>query len=512
MQQFVNSPQLGGDQPGKSRPLFFVRLVFAFACGAAMPFAYAPYDLKWLAVLALAGWMLLMLPGRAGAIGYAFGLGWFGLGAWWLAPTLHTFGPLPWIWSGLAVVCVGAVLAAFPALLAWCAQLLAGGVRGRMLLLLPLLAVGEEWLRGHLLTGLPWTPPGSLLLDTPAIGLAAWLGVYGASLLPFGLAASIAALLSGSGVRQGFVALLILLGAGYFAPQAWQADGAVHRVALVQANIPQDLKWDAAFLERTMERYAALSEQAAQRSDLIVWPEAAVPMFLEHAPDWSQWLLEHMQAWDRPLLFGGLKLADEGAVGGEPSGAGAHNGLFLYTPGSTALQFVGKQHLVPFGEYVPSWIPLLHKLVPGIADFRPTDDAGVLQPMGGRYGSLVCYEAIFPEQARSRAQTASVLVNVTNDAWYGKTPASWQHMQAARMRAVETGRYLLRAANTGVSAIIAPDGRVVSSIPWFTEGVVYGEYRDSSARTFYLKNGDTPLLLLLIPLLIITIYPRRLTR
>jgi len=499
MQQFDNPPAIN------SRLLLMLRLLAAFACGAAMPFAYAPYDLKWLAIVALSGWILLMLPGRAWATGYAFGLGWFGLGAWWLAPTLHTFGPLSWVWAGLAVACVGAALAVFPALLGWSASRLAMGESGRMLLLLPLLAVGEEWLRGHLFTGLPWTPLGSLLLDTPAIGWAAIVGVYGAALLPVGLAAAVAALLAGIASRQALTALTVLLLAAYFAPQPYHADGPVHRVALVQADIPQRLKWDADFLDNTMQRYARLSAEAAPKSDIIVWPEAAVPLFLERSPEWGQWLLEHMQAWNRQVLFGGLKLDADGT-------GGAHNGLFLYTPGSSTLQFVGKQHLVPFGEYVPGWIPFLHKLVPGIADFRPTEDNGVLQPDGGRYGSLVCYEAIFPEQGRQRAQTAKVLVNVTNDAWYGKTPATWQHMQAARMRAVETGRFLLRAANTGVSAIIAPDGRVVRSIPWFTQGVVYGEYRDSTAETPYLRRGDALLLYLLLPLLLIVIYPRRLMR
>jgi len=500
--QFESAPLI------ENRLFVSLRLLAAFACGAAMPFAYAPYDLKWLAILALTGWLLLLLAGRAWATGYAFGLGWFGLGAWWLAPTLHTFGPLPWFWAGLAVACVGAALAVFPALLAWAAGLLAGAERGRLLLILPLLAVGEEWLRGHLFTGLPWTPLGSLLLDTPAVGWAAWVGVYGATLLPVGIAAALAALLAGCGGRQSLAALFVLLCAGYFAPQPYQPDGAVHRVALVQADIPQDQKWDADFLNMSMQRYADLSEVAAAKSDIIIWPEAAVPLFLEQAPGWSQWLLEHMQAWNRQVLFGGLKLADD--IGGNSSGSGAHNGLFLFTPGSTDLQFVGKQHLVPFGEYVPGWIPFLHKFVPGIADFRPTDDAGVLQPSAGRFGSLVCYEAIFPEQAWQRAQTARVLINVTNDAWYGKTPASWQHMQAARMRAVETGRYLLRAANTGVSAIIGADGRVLHSMPWFQAGVVYGEYRDATKQTPYLKRGDSSLLYLLIPLLIIVIYPRRL--
>ncbi|MDQ6986286.1 MAG: apolipoprotein N-acyltransferase [Mariprofundaceae bacterium] len=479
-----------------------LRLLAALLCGTAMPFAFSPYDYKWLAIAALTGWILL-LNGRGFALGYAFGLGWFGVGAWWLAPTFHTFGPLAWIWAIAAAFAVGAALAVFPALLAWLSLRLAGS-RERMLLLLPLLAVGEEWVRGHIFTGLPWTPLGSLLLDTPAIGWAAWFGVYGATLLPVGLAAALAGVLISGKPARAFALLVLIIIACVAAPSPYMAEGKKHRVALVQASIPQQLKWDAGFLNDTMERYARLSREAAQRSDLIVWPEVAIPLFLERAPEWRQWLMAQMRDWGKPLLFGGLKLGDDGRS--------AYNGLYLFQPGVDELEFVGKRHLVPFGEYVPSWIPFLHALVPNIGDFKATGDSGTLPANAGRYGSLICYEAIFPEQGRYRAAQASVLVNVTNDAWYGRTPATWQHLQAARMRAVENGRYLLRAANTGVSAIIAPDGAVVQSMPWFEQGVVYGEYRESWVQTPYLRRGDMPLLALLLPLLIIVLYPRRLSR
>ncbi len=479
-----------------------LRFLAALACGAAMPFAYAPYDYKWLAIAGLSGWLLLLLRGSGFSLGYAFGLGWFGIGAWWLAPTFHNFGPLAWPWAVLATFAVGGVLAVFPALMAWLGLRLAGKQIYRILLLMPLLAVGEEWLRGHVFTGLPWTPLGSLLLDTPAIGWAAVFGVYGAGLLPVALAAALAGLLISRIWKYSLAVLILLICASLFAPSPYMAKGKIHRVALIQANIPQQLKWEPGFLGDTMNRYVRLSSEAAKHSDLIVWPEVAVPLFLERAPEWRAWLLEQMQSWKTPVLFGGLKLGTDGHS--------AYNGLYLFRPDSTKLEFVGKRHLVPFGEYVPSWLPFMHTLVPNIADFKPTYDSGVLSPDGGAYGSLICYEAIFPEEARHRAAHASVLINVTNDAWYGHTPATWQHFQAARMRAVESGRYLLRAANTGVSGIVAPDGSLVKSIPWFKQGVVYGEYRDSTAKTPYLRWGDKPLLVLLLPLLIIVFYPRRL--
>jgi len=469
------------------------QLLLSLLLGGLMPFAFSPFDQQWLAVLALTGWLHLFTRGHAGFCGLAFGFGWFGLGAWWLIPTLHQYGAVAYPLALLAVACLGLVLACFPAVWAWLCCRLAGSSPW-LLTIFPATAVGMEWLRGWLFTGLPWTPLGNLLLDTPAVGWGAYVGVYGATVIPVLLAASLF-LLTRQHLSSGAAGLATGMLLLFLAPAPMSADGTVHRVALVQANIAQGQKWDAAFLNETMRRYVNASAEAAAHSDLVVWPEAAVPFFLSEAPGWDSWLSNRMRSWGLPVLFGGLKrLADSRQ---------AHNGLYLFDPDSASRSFAGKQHLVPFGEYVPDWIPYLHALVPNIADFRSATDPGLLSARGVRYGSLVCYEAIFPEQARARVDRgAEVLVNVTNDAWYGHTPAAWQHLQSARMRAVETGRFLLRAANTGVSAIIAPDGRMTATVPWFTENIVYGEFRTSSRRTPYQRWGNWPLMLLLLPVFV----------
>lgn len=482
----------------KAEPVKWMRWT-AFALGALMPLAYAPYDYPWLAVAALAGWLWLLCreasPFRSG---FWFGLGWFGTGAWWLAPTLHTFGHLPWALAAFCVLLVGVVMAMLPALWGW-AAVKSGGRTHWLLITFPLAAVAEEWLRGHIFTGLPWTALGNLMLDTPAIGWAAWVGVYGISLLPALVAASLLFVLSHEEKRWGTVAFLVSVGLVMFAPAPYAGDGKGHIAALVQGNIPQDQKWDADFLNETMERYAGLSAASAGQAEVLVWPEAAVPFFLERAPDWDRWLREQVFQWQTPLLFGGLKVVD---------GEVANNGLFAAEPGGERA-FAGKQHLVPFGEYVPEWIPFLHKLVPEIADFRPATDSGVVEADGIRYGALICYESLFPEQARARvAAGAQVLVNVTNDAWYGTTPAAWQHFQAARMRAVESGRYVLRAANTGVTALIGPNGRVLAELPWWQQGALEGAFELSDAITPYVRYGDRALLLCLI-LVIIPLVRRR---
>ncbi len=459
-----------------------LRLACAFVLGAAMPWAFAPYALRWLGVLALSGLVLLLRTTPPFRAGLFFGLGWFGVGAWWLAPTFHHYGHLPWWLASVCVGLVGLSLAWIPALGCWLAVRCAG--RGTGLLLgFPLAAVCMEWLRGHVFTGLPWTALGNLVLDTPFAGWVSSFGVYGASLLP-ALAASAFALIIGRETRKlGVLALGVLALLGVLAPRPGIADGPGRQVRLVQPNIPQDVKWDASFLDATMRRLARLSE--GKPVDLVVWPEAAVPFLLEQAPGWRNWLARLSRTLQAPIAFGGLH-----ALGGGK----AQNGVFLVDPETAGLSFAGKRHLVPFGEYVPAWAPFVHTLVPEIADFVPARDPPLLVAGDQRIGVLVCYESIFPEEARSRVLAgANVLVNVTNDAWYGTSPAAWQHLEAARMRALETGRFVLRAANTGVTAIIAPDGRILRQLPWWTEGTLAGTYRLQETGTGYLAWGDAPL-------------------
>jgi apolipoprotein N-acyltransferase len=462
-----------------------------------MPYAFSPFDFKFLAVFCLAAWLPLFLRGYAFMVGLAFGLGWFGFGGWWLIGTFHQYGPVSYPVAALAVLLIGLGLAVFTGIWAWLCRYFAHS-DASLLIWFPSLAVCIEWLRGWLFSGLPWTTLGNLLLDTPAVGWAAYTGVYGAAFIPAFLAASIYLVLRKNSLHWGLFGLALSAFLVGLAPSPFQAHGEKHTAALIQGNIPQDVKWDADFLGETMQRYTQASEMAAEHADILVWPEAAVPFFLSKVPAWEEWLRLHMQSWSVPVLFGGLKL-----TGNEGQ---AQNGMYLSLPGSGWQDFVGKHHLVPFGEYVPSWIPFLRKLVVGIADFQPANDPGVLELGESRFGSLICYEAIFPEETRARILAgANVLVNITNDAWYGRSPAAWQHLQSARMRAVESGRYMLRAANTGITAVIAPDGSLTSKAPWFVEATVFGTFYTSDTMTPYERWGDLILILLLFPVVTITL-------
>ena len=418
-------------------------------------------------------------------MGYAFGMGWFGVGAWWLAPTVHQFGGLPWWLAAAVVLLVGAVLACFPALWIWAARKLADKSQQpyALFLLLPACAMLMEWLRGHLLTGLPWTALGNLLLDTPAVGWLSVLGVYGAAAIVVLLAISLAALCLKEQRRFAYVGLITCALLLLLTPNIQTPNGEKGRVALIQPNIAQDQKWDANFLSSTMNDLVSLSASSADKVDLIIWPEAAVPLYLKRSPSWDAWLRQQMQTWHTPVLFGGLKYFPEDKT--------SQNGLYLFDEHQATRSFVGKHHLVPFGEYVPTWLPWLHKIVPDIGDFRGAHDSGVLPYQQTIFGSLICYESIFPEEARARVRAgATLLILVTNDAWYGHTPAGWQHLQAAQARAVETGRYLLRAGNTGISAIISPAGKITKTTEWWQKTALIGSYQNSTRTTFYHRWGD----------------------
>jgi len=480
-------------------------MLLALICGAAMPFAFAPYHHIWLGILGLSGLIWLIQSKHSFLIGYSFGFGWFGFGAWWLTPTVHDYGGLSWFSGGMIVVVMGLIMGLFPALWTWGCMKIAryNGKSYALLLILPTSIMAIEWLRGHLFTGLPWTSMGNLVLDTPASAWLSIFGVYGMAFLPVLLAASLAFLYQKKQRKLAAIGLLLCALFVLFTPQLPQPNGSESRVALIQPNIPQDQRWDAAFLQQSMQRLIELSKNHAADVDLIIWPEAAIPFYLERNPQWDQWLREQIQAWRTPLLFGGLKLF--------PKTGETQNGLYLVKSqnisdiSSDSLSgepFAGKHHLVPFGEYVPAWLPWLKTAVPNIAELQSATDNGVLVGQSAQFGSLICYESLFPEEARQRVRSgADVLILVTNDAWYGHSPAAWQHFQASRVRAVEMGRYVLRAANTGVSAIIDPSGKVISTAPWWTTTAVIGTYRTSNITTMYQQWGNSPAFLCFVILL-----------
>ncbi|MFT5111708.1 MAG: apolipoprotein N-acyltransferase [Parasphingorhabdus sp.] len=460
--------------------------VLPLVLGAIFPFAFSPFDYNWLAIVLLTSWLWVLSLGRPVISGFAFGIGWFGIGAWWLVPMVELYGELGGFLSFSFVVLLGIFLAMFSLLWAWLIYVCGG--RGPWLLLaFPSAAIITEWLRGHVLSGLPWTSLGNLLLDSPAVGWVTWFGVYGAAAGPALLAAALYLLCFSQYRKWGFVGLAITALCIWLSPQVHVASSQTYVASIIQANLPSNHNLRYNYQRWSINNHAMLSNTLNADAALILWPESSIPGMLDKDTEWFKWIGNLVRQWPAPLLAGGFTLVNKD----QPQ-----NGAFGFAADTFPdYQFSGKQHLLPLAEYLPSWLEIVADPVRKL-DYVSATDQGVITLKNISYGTLICYESLFPEQARSRVLNgAQVLVNLSNDVWFGNSPALWQGLQSVRMRAVETGRYVLRAANTGISAIIAPDGRVTHQTPWGQATVLSGEFRSLNTITRYTKWGDFPLLL-----------------
>ncbi|MFA7387144.1 MAG: apolipoprotein N-acyltransferase [Thiohalobacteraceae bacterium] len=485
----------------------FLSLAIAFGAGALVPLAFAPFGYFPLAILALVLLFLLLpglTPGTAWRVGMLFGLGMFGVGVNWIYISIHYFGhsPLP---AAIGVMLLLVLfLSLFPAALAWlCARL---GIRGRVsrhesaiwLLFLPAGWTLLEWLRSWLFTGFPWLNIGYTQIDAPLAGYAPLLGVYGVGWLVVLSAGLIAWGLRGA-ARARWLApvLLVALWSGGEALQRvqWaQPSGPPLRVSLVQGNIPQDDKWEPDQQRATLEKYLGLTRaewypQDRPKSDLVIWPETAVPAFYHQVEeDFLAPLSAEARRVGSDLLTGIPVLdRDKWEYYNAVIGLGAEEGAYY------------KHHLVPFGEYLPlrSLFGSLLQVMPlPVADFSSGGlDQPLLEAAGYPVGVSICYEIVFGEEMITQLPQAAFLVNVSNDAWFGESLAPHQHLEMARMRALETGRFLLRATNTGISAIIGPDGKLRERGPQFETLVVRGEIEPRSGATPYVRWGNWPVVI-----------------
>ncbi|KAB2308661.1 apolipoprotein N-acyltransferase [Betaproteobacteria bacterium SCN2] len=473
----------------------------AFILGGLAALAFAPVGWFLLIFLSLAGLLHLVdraSPRRAFLLGWLFGLGLFGVGVSWIYISLHVYGGMPAWLAGFAVFLFCGIFALFPALASWATARYSVPGRLRLLLVFPLMWTGVEWVRGWLFTGFPWLAAGyAQVPEGPLAGFAPIVGVYGVSWLSAFCAGALVWLLR-SMWQPGrwlvpFAALLAVLGAGEgLKPVEWTTPvGKPVSVALVQGNVPQEMKWRPERVAQTLADYAA--HVRAAQAELIVLPETAFPVFYQALP---------------PAYLAELRAlaAERGAdiLAGVPTGdlAGDYYNSVV-SIGQGPPQFYHKHHLVAFGEFVPpgfGWIVrVLH--IP-LSDFaRGGKDQPPIEVAGQKVALNICYEDVFGEEIVRALPEATLLVNVTNDAWFGKSFAGWQHAQMAQMRALEAGRYMLRSTNTGVTAIIDHKGRVLSSLPEFTTATLTGEAQGYEGMTPYARWGNAPVVLLLLGLL-----------
>jgi apolipoprotein N-acyltransferase len=469
--------------------------------GAAGVLGFAPFELFPLPIVSLALlfrlWRQAQAPRRAAWLGFCWGLGFFLAGVSWVYVSLHDVGGMAAPIALVATLLFCAYLALFPALVGYAFHRLASAdFSWRDVLSLAGLWVASEWLRGTLLTGFPWLALGySQTPPSPLAGYAAVLGVYGVT----GLAALVAAALALAPRRRAsWLLVAALLGGGaLLRGMDWtQPAGAPFSVSLLQGNIPQSLKWVPERLPMSIEAYTRLARD--NPADLVVLPETALPLFFDQVP---------REVWQALTVHGDalVGIAVRHREGGYVNGAVALAGATV-PPAPTsagAIQSYAKRHLVPFGEYVPPGFAWFFDLVripmsnfsAGPSRQPPLAVAG--QP-DVKIAPNICYEDLFGAEILQALPAATLLINLSNTAWFGDSLAQPQHLQIARLRALETGRMMLRATNTGITAAIAPDGRVFGALSPFTAGALRVEAQGFAGLTPYARWGDLPALLLAI--------------
>lgn len=472
-------------------------LLVAAALGGLAVSGYAPLSAYPLPILTLAAlfWLARRAsPGRAFALGWSYGLGLFLAGVSWVYVSLAEYGGMPAPIAALATLLFCAFIALFPALALGLAARLARPDWRRLGLALPAAWMLLEWLRGWLFTGFPWLALGySQVPESPLAGYAALAGVHGVGLV----AALIAGLLAGfASQRRGqwpallTVAALFVGGWGLRQVDWTQPLGERVTVALVQGNVAQDMKFRPDKLEGTLRMYAL--QVLASDARLVVLPETALPLFRSSiSPDYLDLLAEHQRARNGDLLLG-LP---------EDEGDAYYNSVISL--GSSPEARYRKHHLVPFGEFVPwgfRWAVNMMDIPLG--DFSAgARDQPPIAAGGQKLAVNVCYEDAFGAKRIAAARDATLLVNVSNFAWFGDSLAPWQHLQIGAMRSLEAGRWQLRANNTGITAVLDQHGRVQASLPLFITGTLHATAQGRTGLTPYLRFGNLPALLLVAVLL-----------
>jgi len=474
-----------------------LRLLAALASGALLACAFAPLAWWPLAILCPAVLMGLWqgaTPRVAAELGFAFSAGTFGAGTYWLYTSIHTFGDAP-IWIAFALMlALVAIMGAYQALLGWfVARWLPAAGPLRWLVGVPAAWLLIEWWRGWFLTGFAWLSLGYSQTDTFLAGFAPLTGVYGLSaLLLLNAGALVTLVLGGRSARVAAVAILVvpwLIGRPLQRIEWTHASGHPVGVAVIQGAIPQDQKWLDANRDTTLRLYRDLTVRALG-TPLIVWPESAPPDLANNLADYLGAEFSMTRGHGSALVLGVVRAADDGER--------YFNSVLAL--GDQDLLWYDKSHLVPFAEFFPvpgfvrSWLRLRN------LPYEDFTRGAALQPplpaAGLKLAVTICYEDAYGSSQLPVLSQADALVNVTNDAWFGHSSARYQHFQIARMRAIEAGRFLVRAANDGVSGVIGPHGEVIARAPEFTPYVLRALITPRSGLPPYAYVGNWPVVLL----------------
>jgi apolipoprotein N-acyltransferase len=452
--------------------------------------------------VALSGWTgrphdIRGVPARRGfTLGLITGIVHYAGTVYWTSGTVATFGGLSWLVAVPVAFLLVLYMSLYLALASAAAAVLIRRFGGAGLLMAPATWVAAEYARAHVFGGFPWIPLGNSIVSLlPLAQLASVFGVYGLSWLLALLHACTAYIIMTSGRRRlvvGASAIALLVGTSVWGAMRLgdsrlTREGTAIRVALIQGNVPQTEKWDPSRASDIFERYLRMTRAAAAAgAEFIVWPESATPFYFDEDPVSAQRVRQLVSEIRTPLLFG----TDEVEPGAPPK---YYNSAFILAETGVTAAVYRKMFLVPFGEYVPfgNLLSFVGPLVDAVSAFSPGQRITMLPVNGHMISTAICYEVVYPHLIRDGVlQGAELLTTITNDAWYGETSAPWQHFDLATMRAIEQGRYLARAANTGISGIVDPYGRVTLRTNLFETVAPMGEVRLIQEQTVYARIGD----------------------
>lgn len=482
----------------------------AFGAGALTTLSLAPFD-YWIFALLSVGLfhtgLRSLTPKQAALRGWFYGFGLFGAGTSWIYISIHDFGAASPLLAGVLTLLFVAAMGLFLALPAW---IWARWLRCSHRPLVDALAFAALWVaqdlfRSWFLTGFPWLYTGYSQLDGPLSGLAPLGGVW---LISFCVALTAVLLANIPGIlirRKGGLlrALLLLIVPWIIGPllkgYAWtEAKGDPLQVAAMQGNVQQSVKWNPQQLETQLRLYQNMTLES-EPADLIIWPETALPIIKDRATNYLDMMGRFANSREAALLTG-IPVR-------QPNSEGEmryYNGITVTGTGQGTYL---KQQLVPFGEYVP-----LQDLLRGLIGFfdlpmsdfaRGPADQPLLEAHNYKIAPYICYEVVYPELAARSAAHSDLLLTISNDAWFGHSIGPIQHLQMARMRALESGRWMIRVTNNGITALIDPFGQITQQIPAFQEAILYGEVVPMQGLTPYLRARVWPLLILCLPLLIL---------
>ena len=470
-----------------------IKILLAIFAGALNVLAFAPFNWWPMSMVSFAILFCLWIysgPRMAASVGFCFGLSMFGVGVSWMYISLHTFGGMPPAIAGFSIFLGVAIISLYPALCGWIQSLFgAWGASVRLAIIMPTIWILFEWLRGWLFSGFPWLSTGYAFLDTPLSNYAPVGGVYLVGMIALLSTGTLIAVIRNISIGTGLLAaglVALWLSGWQLNETAWTyADGDPVSVTIIQNNVPLQVKWDESENKRIISEYLEVSEKYRD-SDLVVWPEAAVPDYLDNL---SNEFWRDLESHPADFIFGVLHRESKDEV------TRYYNSVAAVTD---QIMIYRKQHLVPFGEYFPmQWLfgPLISMLDIPMSEFSAWKSPQLpLLAADNEFAVSICFEDAFPAEFRDQVAKAGALINVSEDIWFGDSFAPHQRLQMARFRARESERPMIRSSNNGLSSLINWKGGLDQYAPQFKKHVVNGRVQPRAGVTPYITFGDSPII------------------